>query len=171
LQGSGSVSRSSGSPPLVSGLWSLAAGLSLPVLDRSRLMAQLRATEAQGQQAVIAYEAAVQAAFRDADIALATASADRLRLNDLTRAEERARFAFDAGRKGYGIGLTDLTTLLQSERSWRAARTALTSARALALSNVVAAFRALGGGWNPDDPAMAPGQPSIFLPIQSKDQS
>jgi NodT family efflux transporter outer membrane factor (OMF) lipoprotein len=171
LQGSGSVSRSSGSPPLVSGLWSLAAGLSLPVLDRSRLMAQLRATEAQGQQAVIAYEAAVQAAFRDADIALATASADRLRLNDLTRAEERARFAFDAGRKGYGIGLTDLTTLLQSERSWRAARTALTSARALALANVVAAFRALGGGWNPDDPAMAPGQPSIFLPIQSKDQS
>lgn len=171
LQGSGTVNRSSGSPPLTSGLWSLAAGLSLPVLDRTRLMAQLRATEAQGQQAVIAYEAAVQAAFRDADIALATANADRLRLNDLSQAEERARFAFDAARKGYGIGLTDLTTLLQSERSWRAARTALTSARAQALSNVVAAFRALGGGWNADDPATMPGQPSLSLPIQSKDLS
>ncbi|HUD90886.1 efflux transporter outer membrane subunit [Sphingobium sp.] len=168
LQASGSISSAAG---LVSGLWSLGAGLSLPVLDRTRLMAQLRATEAQGQQAVIVYEAAVQDSFRDADIALATASADRLRLVDLTRAEERARFAFDAGRKGYSIGLTDLTTLLQSERTWRAARTALTSARMLALSNVVSAFRALGGGWSVDDPAATPGQPSVILPVQSKDQS
>ncbi|WP_196221836.1 efflux transporter outer membrane subunit [Sphingobium sp. CAP-1] len=169
LQGSGSINRGSGPPALISGLWSLAAGLSLPVLDRTRLIAQLRATEAQGQQAVIAYEGAVQDAFRDADIALATLNADRLRLDDLSRAEERARFAFDAGRKGQAAGLTDLTTLLQSERTWRAARSALTNARAQALRDAVSTFRALGGGWSPDQPATAPGQPSVSLPTQSKD--
>ena len=169
LQGSGSISRTSGAVGGVSGLWSLATGLSLPVLDRTRLMAQLRATQAQGEGAVVSYEAAVQSAFRDADIALALAAADRTRLADLSRAEERARFAFDAGRKGYSAGLTDLTTLLQSEQTWRAARRTLTSARTQALNNVVGAFRALGGGWNPDDPATAPDQPAIALPIQSKE--
>ena len=169
LQGSGSISRTSGAVGGVSGLWSLATGLSLPVLDRTRLMAQLRATQAQGEGAVVSYEAAVQSAFRDADIALALAAADRTRLADLSRAEERARFAFDAGRKGYSAGLTDLTTLLQSEQTWRAARRALTNARTQALNNVVGAFRALGGGWNPDDPAKAPDQPAIALPIQSKE--
>lgn len=168
LQGSGSISRTTGPVGLVSGLWSVASGLSLPVLDRTRLMAQLRATEAQGQQAVVAYEAAVQNGFRDADIALATATADRVRLADLTQAEERARFAFDAGRKGYGAGLTDLTTLLQSERTWRAARTALTLARAQVLTDIVSVYRALGGGWSAGDPATAPAQPAIPLPSASR---
>lgn len=171
LQGSGGISRSSGTLGGVSGLWSMAVGLSLPILDRTSLMAQLRATQARGEQAVIAYEAAVQDAFRDADIALANVASDQSRLTDLTRAEERARFAFEAARKGYGAGLTDLTTLLQSERTWRATRAALTGARTQALTNVVSAFRALGGGWNPSDPAVASNQPAISLPTQLKDAS
>lgn len=170
LQGNGSISRTSGAFGGISALWSLGAGLGLPVLDRTRLMAQLRATQAQGEQAVVSYEAAVQAAFRDADIALALVAADGTRLRDLIRAEERARFAFDAGRKGYDAGLTDLTTLLQSEQTWRTARRALTNARTQALNNVVSAFRALGGGWNPDEPATAPNQAAVILPIQLKEK-
>lgn len=169
LQGNGSINRTSGVAGGVSSLWSIAAGLSLPILDRTRLMAQLRATEAQGERAVVSYEAAVQAAFRDADIALALVAADRVRLADLGLAEERARFAFDAGHKGYRAGLIDLTTLIQSEQTWRAARRALTNARTQALGNAVGAFRALGGGWSPDDPATAPEQPPVALPIQSKE--
>ncbi len=169
LQGNGNISRTAGPAVGISSIWSIAAGLSLPVLDRTRLMAQLRATQAQGERAVVSYEAAVQAGFRDADIALALVAADRARLADLSFAEERARFAFDAGRKGFAAGLTDLTTLLQSEQTWRAARRALTNARTQALTNVVGAFRALGGGWNPDDPATAPEQPAVALPIQSKE--
>ncbi|CAD7340001.1 MULTISPECIES: efflux transporter outer membrane subunit [unclassified Sphingobium] len=169
LQGNGNISRTAGPAVGISSIWSIAAGLSLPVLDRTRLMAQLRATQAQGERAVVSYEAAVQAGFRDADIALALVAADRARLADLSRAEERARFAFDAGRKGFAAGLTDLTTLVQSEQTWRAARRALTNARTQALTNVVGAFRALGGGWNPDDPATAPEQPAVALPIQSKE--
>jgi NodT family efflux transporter outer membrane factor (OMF) lipoprotein len=169
LQGNGNISRTAGPAVGISSIWSIAAGLSLPVLDRTRLMAQLRATQAQGERAVVSYEAAVQAGFRDADIALALVAADRARLADLSLAEERARFAFDAGRKGFAAGLTDLTTLLQSEQTWRAARRALTNARTQALTNVVGAFRALGGGWNPDDPATAPEQPAVTLPIQSKE--
>lgn len=169
LQANGSISRSSGVAGLVSGLWSLGAGLSLPMLDRTRLMAQLRVTEARGQLAVISYEAAVQDAFRDADTALAIVRVDRERLADLAVAEERSRFAFEAARRGYSIGLTDITTLLQSERSWRSARRVLTDSRTQALTNVVSAFRGLGGGWDSGPQASAPGQPAINLPTQTKD--
>jgi len=167
LLGSGSLSRTSGALGGATALWSIGLGLSLPILDRARLLAQLRATGAKGEQAVIAYEAAVQDSFRDADITIANVAADKPVLTDLGRAAERARYAFDAARTGYRIGLTDLTTLLQSERSWRAAQAALTTARARALTNVVAAFRALGGGWSPGDPATAPGQPALSLPVST----
>lgn len=165
LQGSGSISRTSGLLTGANALWSVAGGLALPILDRPRLIARLRITEAQGQQAVVAYEAAVQAAFRDADNALASVAADTPRLSELERAQERGRFAFDATRRGYRAGLSDLTTLLQAERTWRAARSALTTARTQALGNVVAAFRALGGGWSPADPASAPGRSDVALPL------
>ncbi len=165
LQGSGSITGTTGALAGTNALWSLAGGLALPILDRPRLLARLRITEAQGQQAVVAYEAAVQDAFRDADNALALVSSDIPRLRELSRAEERGRFAFEAARRGYRAGLTDLTTLLQSERTWRAARSALTAARAQALTNVVGAFTALGGGWDPTSPASLPGKPDIPLPV------
>jgi NodT family efflux transporter outer membrane factor (OMF) lipoprotein len=131
------------------GLWSLAAGLTLPVLDRTRLLATLRITEARGREAVISYEQAVQTAFGEAENALTRVDAGRRRLGDLARATERARYAFDAARRGYAAGLTDLTTLLQAERTWLQNRATLNAARFGLLSDTVTAIRALGGGWDP----------------------
>ncbi len=148
LQGASNLTRTSALFGGTTGLWSIAGALSLPILDRPRLMAQLRISEARGQQAVVSYEAAVQAAFRDADNALAAAAADRQRLGNLARAEERARYAFGAARRGYRAGLTDLTTLLQSEQSWRQARSTLIAARAQALTGTIDVYRTLGGGWD-----------------------
>jgi outer membrane protein TolC len=67
----------------------------------------------------------------------------------LTRAEGASHRAFEAARKGYRAGLTDLTTLLQIERTWRGNRAALHAVRAGVLSGTVGAVRALGGGWSP----------------------
>jgi outer membrane protein, multidrug efflux system len=130
------------------GLWSIVGGLTAPVLDRPRLMAQLRITEARGAQAVIGYEQAVQSAFGEAENALTRVDADRRRLGDLARAAERSRYAFDAARRGYAAGVTDLTTLLQSERTWLQNRATLNAAQYALLSDSVAAIRALGGGWD-----------------------
>lgn len=145
-------------------LWSLAAGVGLPILDRARLIQQLRVTQARGEQAVIGYEQAVQAAFRDAENTLTQLAADRARLDELGRATDRARYAFDAARTGYRIGLTDLTTLLQSERNWRQTRATLRQLQSGALGDYVAAVRALGGGWSAQAIAQSAGQPDVSLP-------
>ncbi|MFT4027564.1 MAG: TolC family protein [Novosphingobium sp.] len=131
------------------GLWSLAAGVAVPILDRARLLAALRISEARGMQAAITYESAVQTAFGEAENALTRVDADSRRVVQLAQAESQSRYAFDAARRGYAAGLTDLTTLLQSERTWQQNRATLNAGRFALLSDTVAAIRALGGGWDP----------------------
>ncbi|MCW1428892.1 efflux transporter outer membrane subunit [Novosphingobium sp. JCM 18896] len=131
------------------GLWSIAAGMTLPILDRARLLATLRISEARGQQAVVSYERAVQTAFGEAENALTRVEAGRRRIAQLARATDQARFAFDAARRGYAAGLTDLTTLLQAQRVWLQNRVTLNAAQFGLLSDTVTAVRALGGGWDP----------------------
>ncbi|MDI1295680.1 MAG: TolC family protein, partial [bacterium] len=149
LQPGGSITRLLDPTAYTQSAWSLAAGLVMPILDRPRLLAQLGAQTARGEQAVIAYERAVQAAFGDAENSLTTLSADFERLDRLTYAEQRARFAFAAQQKGFKAGVVDLDSLLQTEQSWRSIRIALVSIRTAALRDAVTSFKALGGGWRP----------------------
>lgn len=132
------------------GIWSIGANLLLPILDRPRLLAEIRAERSRGEQAIIAYEKTVQTAYGEAENTLTTYMADRDRLTQLAMAEERSRQAFEAQRSGYRAGIIDLTSLLTAERTWRSARLALSQLRATALSDAVNVYRALGGGWSPD---------------------
>jgi multidrug efflux system outer membrane protein len=125
-----------------------AVGVTVPVLSIPKLLAEVRAQGARGQQAVAAYEKAVQSAYGDAEKALTTIDADRRRVALLDSATKRSRFAFDAATKGYDLGLTDLTSLIQAEQSWRQTRATYTASEISALVDTVATFKALGGGWN-----------------------
>ena len=122
-------------------------GVSVPVFSVHKLLQEVRAQGARGDQAVVAYEKAVQTAYGDAERALTITEADGRRVKLLDRATKRSRFAFDAASKGYDLGLTDLTSLIQAEQSWRTTRATYTSAEISALVDTVATFKALGGGW------------------------
>jgi len=132
-------------------IWSIAAGLTLPILDRRRLLAGIQVQDARVEQAVIAYEAAVQGAYGEAESRLTTLAADQTRLGQLAEAETQARAAFDAQSLGYRAGIVDLTTLLTSERTWRASLNVLNALKATALRDAVDTIKALGGGWTPHD--------------------
>ena len=145
-----SISKSTGGFELTQWAWTLAAGAAVPVLDRPKLLAAARSSGARAEQAVVAYEKAVQTAYAEAENALNTVAGDRTRVDRLQEAEQQARFAFNAADIGYKAGLTDLNTLLDAERRWRAARSQATGIRNQALVDSAAAFKALGGGWTPD---------------------
>ncbi len=127
--------------------WTLGAGLVLPVLDRPRLLSELRAQNARAEQAAVTYERTVQIAFSEADQALVRLEADRKRVAFLAAGERRARVSYDAATTLFARGLNDLQVLLDAERTWRSSRQALAAARVDALRRAVASFRALGGGW------------------------
>ncbi len=135
--------------------WSIGAGVSVPILRRPELIAITNVRAAQAEQAVLAYEKAVQTAYGEADNALLQLTADKNRLTLLEAGERAARESYDANRRLYDAGLTDLTTLLQTEQAWRGARAQATSARTQALRRSVQAFKALGGGWDAANPPSA----------------
>jgi multidrug efflux system outer membrane protein len=130
--------------------WSIGGAISQPILNIPKLLADARAEGARTEQAVIAYEKAVQTAFGDTEAVLVRLDADHRRVALLTDGEARARRAYDASRTGYTRGLTDLQTTLSAEQSWRATRTQLTAAQVQQIRRTVQAYQALGGGWPVD---------------------
>lgn len=129
------------------GFWNLAVNATVPTLDIPKLLYQAKAEDARTEQAVIAYEKTVQTAYGEAENALVNLGAGERAVAALTGGEGRARRAYDAARRRYGMGLDDLTAALTAEQTWRTTRTALTSERVQALRRAVQAYKALGGGW------------------------
>lgn len=129
------------------GFWTLGGGVSQPVLDIPRLLFEAKAQDAVTEQAVIAYEKTVQTAYGEAENALVSLDAAHKAVVILTKGEVRAKVAYDAAQRRYGMGLDDLTAALTAEQSWRSTRAALTSERVQALQRAVTTYKALGGGW------------------------
>ncbi|HEX7761957.1 MAG TPA: efflux transporter outer membrane subunit [Caulobacteraceae bacterium] len=127
--------------------WAYGVGVSQPVLDVPRLLADMHAQDARTEQAVIAYEKTVQTAFGEAESALVRLSADQRRVALLKDGETRSHRAYDAARTRYAQGLDDLQTALGAEQSWRTTKSALTAEQVQALRRAVQTYKALGGGW------------------------
>jgi len=128
--------------------WSLGVSLDQPVLDIPRLLQDAKAQSARTEQAVVAYEQAVQNAYGDAENALVELSSDEVRIKVLEDGEARARRAYDAERIRFAAGVDDITAVLSAEQTWRTDRTELTAERVQALRRAVQTYKALGGGWD-----------------------
>ena len=152
LQPGGSLSHSEANYISKTSVWTIAAGATMPILDRPRLIGMVRVQRAKAEESAALYEQSILNAYRDAENGLNQLATDRVRLKLLTEAEAKANFAFKARQKAYEGGLIDLTTLLDAERAWLGARGALTSLQAAALNDAISTVKALGGGWS-DPPA------------------
>jgi len=127
--------------------WTIGGDVSQPILSIPKLLYDLKAQNARTEQAVIAYEKAVQTAFGEAEGALVRLDSDRRRALLLADGETRGRRAYEAARTRYAMGLDDLEAALSAEQSWRATRTQLTTVQVQALRRAVQTYKALGGGW------------------------
>lgn len=159
LPGTGiSANKPPAGESITTSYWSLGVGLSIPVLDLPRLLAQKGVAKARFEQAAIAYEQAAIGAISDADQTLIRLQADVRRERMLTEAEAQARRVYEAREQIYRAGISNLQDYLDAERVWRTARSNLTGVRRDALRRSVAAFKAVGGGW-PADQYDAQGRP------------
>jgi NodT family efflux transporter outer membrane factor (OMF) lipoprotein len=127
--------------------WTIGGNLVQPIFSIPKLLSDLKAQNARTEQAVIAYEKAVQTAFGEAEGALVNLDSAQRRVVILTDGEARSRRAYDAARLGYQRGLNDLDTVLNAAQAWRNTRIQLTSAEVQSLRQAVAAYKAIGGGW------------------------
>lgn len=129
------------------------AQLSLPIFEGGRLKAQVRISGLQSQQAVLAYRQAVLSAYGDVDSALVAYAAEQRRGTQLKQRLDDAVRARDLASARYQSGLAAYLEVLDADRNANQAEIAVADNAVTASTDLVAVFKALGGGW--DEVALA----------------
>jgi NodT family efflux transporter outer membrane factor (OMF) lipoprotein len=127
---------------------SSAGRLSVPLLGRGAKKATIRVRQAQADEALIAYRRDVLGALRDVEDALTRLDADRQRAAHLRAMATAAQDAADTAGVRYRNGLTPYLDVLEANQTLFSARDAQAQAEAAAAQDVVALYKALGGGWD-----------------------
>lgn len=119
------------------------------ILDGGRVRAEIRASEARQQAAAIGYEKAVLSAISDAEKALDQYGHTRQSLVAQEQAFASTGRSTAILRQRYKLGDTSLAELLDAERELSDQQAALAQLKTSAASDLVALYKALGGGWEP----------------------
>jgi multidrug efflux system outer membrane protein len=121
--------------------------LNLPIFTAGRIRSNVALTEAQRQEATLAYRQTIQQAFRDASdslIALNRTREFRVQQQSLTVTYREAARLSTIRYRG---GVTMYLEVLDSERNVFAAELNLARAQLGELTAIVQLYSALGGGW------------------------
>ncbi len=126
--------------------------LTQPIFDAGKRRAAVRAAREEREQAFIAYRVAVLGALRDVEDALARYNAEETRRASLMNAVTAAQGSLQIAQDQYRTGFVPFVNVLQAENALLNARDQLTQSDAGVASDLVAVYKALGGGWAPEPP-------------------
>jgi NodT family efflux transporter outer membrane factor (OMF) lipoprotein len=132
--------------------YALGPGLTIPIFQGGQLRSTLQLREAQQQEAAINFQKTVLQAWHDVDNALTAYQAEQSRRDELIQAVSDNRHALMLAQSRYQQGVADFLTVLDAERSLLAAQLQLADSTTTVSSNLVALYKALGGGWETDMP-------------------
>jgi outer membrane protein, multidrug efflux system len=127
--------------------WSIGPTISWPVFDAGRIRANIEIRNAQQEQALTQYEKSVLSAFQDVETALVNYANEQVRYRSLTDAVAANRRAVTMANELYIRGLNDFLNVLDTQRSLYVTESELAQSQATMATNLVALYKALGGGW------------------------
>jgi multidrug efflux system outer membrane protein len=130
--------------------WSVGPTMLWPVFTAGRLRAQVAVQNAKEEQAAIRYERAVLNALKDVEDALVAYSKEQITRDALIQAVKANRQATDISNELYTRGLVDFLNVLVTQRAQYTTEDALAQSGQRVSANLVALFKALGGGWEVD---------------------
>ncbi len=129
--------------------WSFGPSVSWPLLDAGRIRSNIAVQEASQEEALLAYRAAILVALQDVENALVAFSTEQERRESLVQAVEQNRKAVDLSLKLYTEGNIEFLNVLQAQRSLFLSEDALVQSDRTVVTNLIAIYKALGGGWEP----------------------
>jgi NodT family efflux transporter outer membrane factor (OMF) lipoprotein len=127
--------------------WSMGPTVTWRLLDFGRIHAQIKVADAQQEQALTTYEQTVFISFRDVENALVAYAKEQTRYQALNESVTANRRALEIANELYSKGLGDFLNVLDSERSLFGAEDQLVDSQRTVTENLVALYKALGGGW------------------------
>lgn len=132
--------------------WSVGPSIRWPIFAGGRIRAQIAVQTAQQEQALATFERQVLVALEDVENALVAYLREGDRRRFLETAVDENRKAVDLAEDLYRKGLTSFIDVLDAQRALYATESELARSRADVTLNLVALYKALGGGWESREP-------------------
>jgi multidrug efflux system outer membrane protein len=127
--------------------WNVAPRLDWAAFDLGSARARLNAEEANADAALARYEQTVLLALEETENAFVNYAEDQKRLLALVERATASRRAAQLARIQYEEGAVDFLRLLDAESTVLDAEDSVTAAETALNTDVVAIYKALGGGW------------------------
>jgi NodT family efflux transporter outer membrane factor (OMF) lipoprotein len=127
--------------------WTAGPTVQWRIFDAGRVRAAVQAQSARADQALAAYEQSMLAAFTDVETALTGYAQEQTRRQSLAHSAQASGQVVSMARDLYSHGLADFLRVLEAQRTLYQSQDALIeSDRAVSL-DLIALYKALGGGW------------------------
>ena len=129
-------------------LWSFGPSIDWQIFSAGRVRSNIELQKAIQEQSLIAYQQTVLTALQEVENALIASSTEFEHRSALIEAVAANRKAVDLSTQLYIEGQTDFLNVLQAQRSLYSSEDALVQSNRNVSTNLVALYKALGGGWD-----------------------
>jgi NodT family efflux transporter outer membrane factor (OMF) lipoprotein len=134
----------------ISRSWSFGPSVSWAIFQGGSILSNIQVQEALRDQAFITYKQTVLTALQDVENALIALAKEQEHRKSLAEAVVANRKAVDLSMQLYTQGQTDFLNVLNAQRSLFASEDALVQSDRDVATDLIALYKALGGGW--EDP-------------------
>jgi multidrug efflux system outer membrane protein len=137
-------------------VWSLGAGLFQPIFNGGRIKQNYEAAKARYDIALAQYQKAALNGYREVADSLVTIQKLAERRVEIESGVEALRDATQLSRSRYDTGLSTYLEVLIADQQLFSQEIQLAQVKGSQLRAVAQLYRALGGGWQPEQPAAPP---------------
>jgi NodT family efflux transporter outer membrane factor (OMF) lipoprotein len=127
--------------------YSVGPSITVPIFEGGRLRRTVELRQARQQEAAIGYRRTVLQAFTEVDNALLAYGHEQRRRERLVRQVDIARRALSLAQNSFRQGISDFLQVLTAQRTVLQAQQQLAESTTNVSTNLVALYKALGGGW------------------------
>jgi NodT family efflux transporter outer membrane factor (OMF) lipoprotein len=147
--------------------YALGPSVTLPIFDAGRLRSTLELRESQQKEAAINYHKTVLQAWHDVVNALVALRTERERRARLHQQVMHARAALQLSQQRYNDGVEVFITVLDAERTLLQAEQQEAQSATNSAVDLVALYKALGGGWEDIFPAAAAPRSPVIAAVDA----
>ncbi len=122
-------------------------GITIPIFEGGKLRYTLQLHQAAQREAALNFQRTLLTAWGEVDNALTAFTDEQRRREQLSEAVEQNRRALSLAQSQDQAGVTDFLQVLDAERSLLTAEQQLASSTTAVSTDLVALYKALGGGW------------------------
>ena len=133
-------------------MYALGPSVNIPIFEGGRLKSTLELREQQQKQAAVVYQRTVLNAWHEIDNSLTAYETEQHRRDQLAEAVAQNQRAVALAQSRYEQGVTDFLQVLDAQRSLFATQQSLAESTTAIDTDLVAIYKALGGGWEADFP-------------------